>query len=83
MNRIDIAARPLEFSLQQAALSERDRVSAGDDEMIEHSHVYESQRLLERLCQELIRAAGFSNPRRMVVCILCSGWFCGAVGLAL
>jgi hypothetical protein len=35
--------------LQQATLSERDRVSAGDDEMIEYSHVYQRQRLLERL----------------------------------
>lgn len=55
------------FPLEQPALSERNRVSASDDEMIEHTHIYQSQCLLKRLCQEFVRAAGLGNSGRMVV----------------
>src|SRR5205807_3350019 len=40
---------------------------SGDDEMVEHSHVDQSERLFEALREQFIRAARFRYTGRMVV----------------
>jgi len=49
------------FLLEQTALGERSRIGAGDDEMIEHSYVDQSQCLLEGLRQQFVRATRFGH----------------------
>src|SRR4030095_12207765 len=53
--------------LEQPALGKGDRVAAGDDEMIQRLDFDQRQRLLQGLGQELVRAAGLGDARRVVV----------------
>ena len=51
----------------QPAFSKRHHRVAGDDEMVDHPHIHQAQRLLQALCQQLIGPRGLGFPRGMVV----------------
>src|SRR5262249_28408827 len=51
---------------QQAALGERRRRAAPDDEVVEHLHVHQRQGALQRLRKRLLGLAWLGHPGRMV-----------------
>src|SRR3954468_4899582 len=53
--------------LEQAAFSERHRFGTCDDEMIQYADIDQRERLLQRLGQKFVGAAGFGNPGGVVV----------------
>ena len=53
---------PRPAPLQQPPLGQRREPAAGDDEMVERADVDQRQRLLQRLRQELVGAAGSATP---------------------
>ena len=57
-------ARSLHIS-EKPPLAERDRLPAGDDEMVEHPDVDQSQRFLQPLRDQFIRRTRLGNPRRV------------------
>src|SRR3990167_9559584 len=52
---------------QQAALGEGERLTASDDEMIEHFDLDQRERLLQVARQQLVGLAGLRHARRVVV----------------
>src|SRR5574340_729672 len=52
---------------KETALGERDRLRGGNDDVIEHPHVDQCERALQRLRQELVGARRLGQPRRVVV----------------
>src|SRR5207302_1517121 len=64
-----ISAKGADYTakLQQSALRERDRLMAGDDEVIERLDLDQRERFLQVARQELVRLARLRDTRRMVV----------------
>src|SRR4051794_29257145 len=58
---------PGRSTLEEATLCERHRAVRTDHKVVEHLHIDEGQRVLERLRERFVRAARFRNARRMVV----------------
>jgi hypothetical protein len=55
------------FFLQQTPLGEGDGLVAGDDEVVEHLHVHQRQRLAQVARQQLVGLARLRRAGRMVM----------------
>ena len=68
---------PLLHISKQSTFGERHQPSAGDDEVIERPYVDQRERLLQRLCQQLVGPARLGDARRMVVRVMWPESLCG------
>jgi hypothetical protein len=61
------------MALHQPAFGKRHHRVAGDDEMVDHPHIHQAQRVLQVLCQQLIGPRGLGFPE---------GWLCATASAA-
>ena len=67
-------------ALHPPILSHRQRIAIANDEMVEHPHINQFQRLLQTLGQHPVGLTGVTVARWMVVTVLCPIFLCAARG---
>src|SRR5450755_2090888 len=55
------------FASEKSSLRERQRLIAGDDEVVQNAYLDQTQRLFQALGKELVRAARLCDPRWVIV----------------